>query len=119
MKKKLLITDDAAFMRMLIKKSLEKEGYEIEEACDGKDMLEKYEQFMPNIVTLDITMPNMDGIEALKKLMLRYPEAKVVMCSAMGQRVLVQEAIKLGACDFIIKPFVSENLLETIRKHII
>ena len=118
MGKKVLITDDAAFMRMMIARMLETEGYNIVEACDGIDMLKKYEEHHPDIVTLDITMPKMDGLEAIKQLKLKYPEAKVIMCSAMGQKVMVLDAMKSGACDFIVKPFQKEKVLETIKKHL-
>ena len=116
MQKKILVTDDAAFMRMLISRMLETEGYEIIEAYDGLDMLKKYEEHKPDLVTLDITMPNMDGLEALKKLKSKHSNAKVIMCSAMGQKVMVMDAIKSGASDFIVKPFQKEKIMETIVK---
>lgn len=118
MGKKVLITDDAAFMRMLIKRMLETEGYETEEACDGVELLKKYEVYHPDMVTLDITMPNMDGLEALKRLKEKHPDATVVMCSAMGQKCLVLDAMKLGASDFIVKPFEKEKILEILKKHL-
>lgn len=114
---KILITDDAAFMRTMLKNILTTAGYEIVgEAVDGVDMLAKYEKLTPDLVTLDITMPNMDGVEALKQLKRRHPEATVVMCSAMGQQAMVLESIKAGAKDFIVKPFQAERILDCLKK---
>ena len=119
MGKSILICDDAAFMRMMLKKILVKEGYEIiGEAVNGADGVEKYNSLKPDLVTMDITMPDMDGITALKAIMNNDPSAKVIMCSAMGQQVLVVEAIQAGAKDFIVKPFLKERVLDAIKKHI-
>lgn len=113
---KVLVTDDAAFMRMMLKDILSKEGYEVFEAVNGKDLLEKYQTINPDIVTLDITMPEMDGIVAVKALKKIDPNAKVVMCSAMGQQAMVIEAIQSGAKDFIIKPFDKDRVITAIKK---
>jgi len=113
---KILIVDDAAFMRMMIKDNLKKAGYtEFVEAGDGEQALVKYEAEKPGIVIMDITMPVMDGIQALSAIKQMDSEAKVVMCSAMGQEGMVVEAIKLGAMDFIVKPFKPDRLVQTIR----
>ncbi len=114
---KVLIVDDAAFMRMMLKDILTKDGMEIiGEAENGKVALDKYLELKPDIVTMDITMPEMDGIQALKAIREKDPGAKVVMCSAMGQQTLVIEAIAAGAKDFIVKPFQKERVTEAIRK---
>ncbi|MEI8388389.1 MAG: response regulator [bacterium] len=114
---KVLITDDAAFMRMMLKDILTKGGYEIVgEAVNGNDAFEKYNQFKPDLVTMDITMPVCDGITALKKIMDSDPAAKVVMCSAMGQQAMVIESIQSGAKDFIVKPFQPQRVLEAVKK---
>lgn len=114
---KVLITDDAAFMRMKLKDMLTKENHEVVgEAADGLEALELYQKHNPDIVTMDITMPNMNGIEALKKILEINPNAKVIMCSAMGQETYVLEAIKSGAKDFIVKPFQQERIREAIEK---
>lgn len=113
---KILITDDAVFMRLMLGNILREAGYEVCEAENGRDMLEKYDKERPDLVTLDITMPEMDGREALKILKEREPKAKVIMCSAMGQRAMVLDAIRAGACDFIVKPFEKSKVLESIRK---
>lgn len=119
MKKKVLIVDDAVFMRMKLKDILEKDGYEIVgEAQNGLEAVEKYRQEMPDIVTLDITMPEMNGIEALKKIKEIDPAAKVIMCSAMGQQSMVMDAIQEGASDFIVKPFETERVLQSVKKTI-
>lgn len=117
MSKKILIVDDAAFMRMMIKDILTKNGYEIVgEAQDGKEAIEKYEELNPDLVTMDITMPEMDGITALKEIKKIDPDAVVIMCSAMGQQAMVIDAIQAGAKDFIVKPFQADRVLEAIQK---
>lgn len=114
---KVLITDDAAFMRMMLKDILTKGGYEIVgEAVNGNEAIEKYNQFKPDLVTMDITMPVCDGISALKQIMASDPSAKVVMCSAMGQQAMVIESIQSGAKDFIVKPFQPQRVLEAVKK---
>ena len=113
---KILITDDAAFMRMMLKDILTKEGHTIEEAANGEEMLRKYDEFHPDLVTLDITMPVMDGLAAIKALRVKYKDAKVIMCSAMGQQAMVVEAIQSGARDFIVKPFQRDRVIEALKK---
>lgn len=113
---KILIVDDAAFMRMMIKDNLKKAGYtEFLEAGNGDEAVVQYDQGRPDLVLLDITMPIRDGIQALHSIKQIDPQAKVVMCSAMGQEGMVVEAIKLGALDFIVKPFKPERLIQTVR----
>ena len=103
---RILIVDDAAFMRMMLKDILTKGGFEIAgEAGDGNEAVAKYNELKPDLVTLDITMPNKDGIQALKEIKAADPNATCVMCSAMGQQSMVIEAIQSGAKDFIVKPF--------------
>ena len=117
MGKKVLIVDDAAFMRMMIKNILTKNGFEVVgEASNGVEAVELYKKLKPDLVTMDITMPEMDGIEALKKIKEIDPNAKVIMVSAMGQQQLVIEAIQAGAKDFIVKPFQPDRLLEAVNK---
>ena len=117
MGKNILIADDAAFMRMMLKDILTKGGYTIcGEAVDGKDAVSKYNELKPDLITLDITMPNMDGIAALKEITRNDPDAKAVMCSAMGQQVMVIDAIQSGAKDFIVKPFQADRVLEAVQK---
>ena len=117
MAKKILLVDDAAFMRMMIKDTLTKNGYtEVDEAADGEIAVQKYGEFKPDLVFMDITMPNKTGLEALKDIKAMDPAATVVMCSAMGQESMVIEAIKLGAKDFIVKPFKPDRILSTVQK---
>jgi two-component system, chemotaxis family, chemotaxis protein CheY len=114
---KVLIVDDAAFMRMMIKDILEKNGFEIiGEANNGIKAVELYKKERPDVVTMDITMPDMDGIEAVKAIKAYDPSAKVIMCSAMGQQSMVMDAIRAGARDFIVKPFQADRVLEAIKK---
>lgn len=114
---KILIVDDAAFMRMMIKDILSKNGFEIVgEAADGVQAIEKFKETQPDLVTMDITMPEMDGITALKEIKKINPSAKVIMCSAMGQQAMVIDAIQAGARDFIVKPFQADRVLEAINK---
>lgn len=117
MSKRVLVVDDAAFMRMMIKDILTKNGYDVVgEAVDGNQAVDKYQELHPDLVTMDITMPEMDGIEALKKIRGIDPNAKIVMCSAMGQQAMVIDAIQAGARDFVVKPFQADRVLESIRK---
>ncbi len=117
MAKKILVVDDAAFMRMMIKDILIKGGYEIVgEAENGIKAVEKYKNTHPDLVFMDITMPEMDGVEALKKIRQYDPGANIIMCSAMGQQAMVNEAIRFGAKDFVVKPFQAERILEALKK---
>lgn len=117
MAKSILICDDAAFMRMMIKDILVKNGYTIAgEAENGAKAVEKYAETQPDLVLMDITMPEMDGIQALKKIKESDPNASVVMCSAMGQQAMVIESIQSGAKDFIVKPFQPDRVLEAVKK---
>ena len=119
MAKNILICDDAAFMRMMIKDILTKNGYTIVgEAENGLKAVEKYNETKPDLVMMDITMPEMDGIQALKKIKSGDPSANIIMCSAMGQQAMVIEAIKSGAKDFIVKPFQPDRVLEAVKKAI-
>ena len=114
---KILIVDDAAFMRMMIKDILTKNGYEIAaEAENGQKAIEKYQETNPDLVLMDITMPEMDGIQALKKIKEVDAGAKVIMCSAMGQQAMVIEAIQSGAKDFIVKPFQADRVRVAVKK---
>lgn len=117
MDKKILIVDDAAFMRMMVKDALKKGGYEnVVEAADGEIACNMYATEKPDLVIMDITMPNKTGIEALRDIKAADPAAKIIMCSAMGQEAMVVEAIKLGALDFIVKPFKPDRIIQTITK---
>ena len=117
MAKNILICDDAAFMRMMIKDILTKNGYTvIGEAENGQKAVEKYAELNPDLVLMDITMPEMDGIQALKKIKENDSSASVIMCSAMGQQAMVIESIQSGAKDFIVKPFQADRVLEAVRK---
>ncbi|MBC7959790.1 MAG: response regulator [Vallitaleaceae bacterium] len=114
---KVLIVDDAAFMRLTIKMMLEQNGFDVVgEAENGVVAIEKYKALKPDIVTMDITMPLMTGVEALKAIKLLDPSAKVVMVSAMGQEILVKEAIMGGAVSFIVKPFKEDHVIQTLKK---
>ncbi|HMM21571.1 MAG TPA: response regulator [Selenomonadales bacterium] len=114
---KVLIVDDAAFMRMMIKDILSKNGFEVVgEAENGAKAVEKFQELRPDLTTMDITMPEMDGISAVKQIKKIDPSAKVIMCSAMGQQAMVIEAIQSGARDFIVKPFQPDRVLEAVRK---
>ena len=117
MAKNILICDDAAFMRMMIKDILTKNGYNVAgEAENGAKAMEKYNELKPDLVLMDITMPEVDGIQALKNIKASDPNAKIIMCSAMGQQAMVIEAIQSGAKDFIVKPFQADRVLEAVKK---
>ncbi len=117
MAKNIMICDDAAFMRMMIKDILTKNGYNVAaEAENGAKAVEKYSEIKPDLVMMDITMPEMDGIQALKKIKEMDPKATVIMCSAMGQQAMVIESIQSGAKDFIVKPFQADRVIEAVKK---
>jgi len=112
-----MIVDDAAFMRMMLKDILSKNGFTvIGEAENGAVAIEKYMELQPNLTIMDITMPEMDGLQAVKEIRKRDPKARVIMCSAMGQQSMVIEAIQSGAKDFVVKPFQAERVVEAVTK---
>jgi two-component system chemotaxis response regulator CheY len=112
-----LVVDDALFMRMMIKDILSRDGFlVVGEAENGVEAVEKYADLKPDLVTMDIVMPEMDGIEAVRNIIKMDPGARVLMCSAMGQQPLVVEALEAGARDFIIKPFQPAKVVEAVRK---
>ncbi|MBD2847372.1 response regulator [Paenibacillus sp. IB182496] len=115
--KRIMIVDDAAFMRMVIKQMLTESGYEVvAEAVNGRDAIQKFNEVSPDLVTMDITMPELDGVEAVKEIKKINAEARVIMCSAMGQQHMVVNAIQAGASDFIVKPFQKDRVIEAIEK---
>ena len=114
---RIMVTDDAAFMRMMLKNILVEGGHEVvAEAENGEQAIEQYEVFKPDVVTMDITMPILDGIEAVRSIKAKHPDARILMCSAMGQQSMVIEAVKAGANGFIVKPFDSGKVLSEIER---
>lgn len=113
---KILVVDDAAFMRMRCTKLLKENGYDVVEAENGLDAIAKYKETRPDAVLLDITMPEMDGLTALKEIRKVDPEAKVAMVTAMGQQSMIMDAIKSGAKDFVVKPFQPDRVLAAVKK---
>lgn len=115
--KKIMIVDDSLFMRMLLKNVIHELGYEkVVEASNGLEALTLYPDELPDVVTMDITMPEMDGITALEKIKDMNPDAKVIMVSAMGQQALLIRAVSMGASDFIVKPFSKDRVREALKK---
>ncbi len=115
--KRIMIVDDAAFMRGILKDAILKTSCDVvAEAKNGEEAVMLYKQFKPDLVTMDITLPGMDGITALKEIRAYDPKAKVIMCSAMGQQVMVVNALQAGAKDFLVKPFLSERVRDSIMK---
>jgi two-component system chemotaxis response regulator CheY len=114
---RVLVADDASFMRQMIREIVEAEGHEVVgEASDGDEVVEEFKRLSPDVVTMDIVMPRRSGIDAVKTIMELQPDAQVVMCSALGQESLVQEAMDAGARDFIVKPFKPDAVIATIQK---
>jgi two-component system chemotaxis response regulator CheY len=112
-----MIVDDAAFMRMILKDILTKNGITVIcEAENGAVAVEKYIELEPNLTIMDITMPEMDGLQAVKEILKLNSKAKIIMCSAMGQQSMVIEAIQSGAKDFVVKPFQEERVIEAVMK---
>jgi two-component system chemotaxis response regulator CheY len=117
MRTTILIADDLSFMRMIEKEILAERGYYVVgEAVDGLDAVEKYKRLRPNVVVMDITMPNMNGLEAMRRIFQIDPGARIIMCSALGQQHLIVDAIKAGVKDFIVKPFKPDRMLAAIQK---
>jgi two-component system, chemotaxis family, chemotaxis protein CheY len=116
MSRTILVVDDAAFMRMMIRDILSKEGYLIQEAVNGRDAVDKYQELRPDLVTLDITMPEMNGLDALRAIKAIDKDARILMVSAMGQQKMIVEALESGAMDFLVKPFQPTKVLETVKK---
>lgn len=117
MNSRILIVDDAIFSRMMLKDILSQGNYDVVgEASNGREAIEKYKELKPDLVTMDIVMPDMGGIETVKEIAKLDPNAKIVMCSAMGQQALVVEAIQSGAKDFIVKPYHPSRVLEAIGR---
>lgn len=112
----ILIVDDSDFMRVRTKQLLVGEGFNVVEAANGQEGLEKYQEHKPDLVMMDITMPVMDGLTAVREIRKIDPQACIVMCSAMGQQAMVMEAVKAGARDFIVKPFQPDRVVATVRK---
>lgn len=114
---KILVVDDAIFMRQSLKRALEAHGYSVcGEAGDGKEAIAKFKELNPDVTILDITMPEMSGIEALKYIKEIDPNAKTIICSALGQQQQLAQAIQYGAKDFIVKPFQEERLIAAVEK---
>ena len=117
MNQTVLVCDDAIFMRTMISDILSQAGFEIVgEAESGVQAVEKYKVLKPDLVTMDIVMPDMGGIEAVREICKGDPEARILMCSAMGQQALVVEAIQAGAKDFVVKPFQPSRVLEAVQR---
>ena len=119
MSKKILVTDDALFMRVSLKRILETNGYaDVIEATNGQEAVDGYDAHHPDLVLMDITMPIMDGIAATHAIKSKHQDARVIICSAMGQKNMIMEAIQAGAKDFIVKPFQPDRVLESVKKFI-
>jgi len=117
MQRTVLICDDAIFMRTVLGDILREAGFNVVgEAETGREAVEKYRELKPDLVTMDIVMPDMGGIDAVREIIKEHPEARIVMCSAMGQQALVVEAIQAGARDFIVKPFQPARVLEAVQR---
>ena len=117
MKRRILIADDASFMRQMIREIIEMEDYEVvAEAIDGVQAVELYQEHRPELVTMDIVMPKRSGLDALRGIIELDADARVVMCSALGQETLVMESLQAGAKDFIVKPFKPDSVLSTLKK---
>lgn len=117
---RILVCDDSAFMRMMLKRVLVDNGHEIVgEAGDGMEAVQLYRQYQPDLVTMDITMPKMDGIEAVKHIHEEHPLARIIMVTALGQRAIITDALKAGAADFVVKPFDPAQVIATVQKILI
>lgn len=114
---RVLVVDDTAFMRLTLRRTLERFGHEVVgEAADGEEAVQLYQELRPDLVTMDITMPKMDGITAIREIMKMDPQARIIVCSALGQKNMVIEALTAGAKDYLVKPFQPERVLEALEK---
>jgi len=117
MSRTVLVVDDAIFMRTMIGDILRQAGFEVVgEASSGVEAVQKYKELKPDLVTMDIVMPDMGGIDAVREIIKEDPEARILMCSAMGQQGLVVEAIQAGARDFVVKPFQPSRVIEAVQR---
>lgn len=116
MSKKALVVDDALFMRTVLKKILTADGFDVFEASDGAEAVSAFPSVQPDVVLMDVTMPNLDGLSAAKQIISQHPGARVVMCTAVGQQSVVTEAMEAGAAGFIVKPFQPDKVRETVSK---
>ncbi len=117
MGKKILIVDDATFIRTMVKDILVPKGYEIAgEATNGNEAMKKYEELKPDLVTMDITMKEKDGLEAARDILFKYPDARIIMVTALGQEKMLVDSIKLGVKDFVVKPFEPERIISAVEK---
>ncbi len=117
MSSRVLVADDARFMRQLIREIIEPEGFEVVgEAADGRAVVEEFSRLQPDVVTMDIVMPKRSGIDAAKEILALDPTARIVMVSALGQEALVMEALQAGAADYVVKPFKPDAVIATLRK---
>jgi two-component system, chemotaxis family, chemotaxis protein CheY len=117
MAKKVLVVDDANFMRMIVKDTLVPNGFEIVgEAVNGIEAVDKYAELMPDLVTMDITMKGKDGLQAAREILARFPDARIVMVTALGQEKMLMDCIEIGVRDFVVKPFTSERILSAVKK---
>lgn len=115
---RILVVDDAAFVRTKNTRLLSENGYEVSEASNGAEAVDKYAHWKPDLVLMDVTMPHMDGIEAVRQIRKKDSSARIIMCTALGQQSMVLEALKAGAKDFIVKPYQPERLLEAVKKQL-
>ncbi|HEB30689.1 hypothetical protein LCGC14_2153960 [marine sediment metagenome] len=117
MGKRILIVDDATFIRTMVKDILVPKGYEIAgEATNGNEALVQYEKLKPDLVTMDITMKEKDGLEAARDILMKFPEARIIMVTALGQEKMLVDSIKLGVKDFVVKPFEAERIISAVEK---
>ncbi|BAS25940.1 response regulator [Limnochorda pilosa] len=114
---RVLVVDDTAFMRMTLRRALERFGHEVVgEAADGEEAVQLYNELRPDLVTMDITMPKMDGITAIRQIRSVEPKARIIVCSAMGQKPMVVEALEAGAQDFLVKPFDADRIRDALER---
>lgn len=113
-----MVVDDSAFMRNMLKNIIAEAGSQVVgEAADGQEAIDKFDQLQPNLVFMDIMMPNLNGVEALKGIITKSKGAKIVMCTSVGQQKVIDEAVEAGASDFVVKPFQKEDIINILKKY--